>query len=75
MPKVTIVIMDTTGKQADLAKCLDSISKQTYSDYELLLVTSEESSLVVPPSVTQYELSEQVDLARTITLAKQHANG
>lgn len=56
MPKVTIVIMDTTGKQADLAKCLDSISKQTYSDYELLLVTSEESSLVVPPSVTQYEL-------------------
>lgn len=70
MPKVTIVIMDTTGKQADLAKCLDSISKQTYSDYELLLVTSEESSLVVPPSVTQYKLSGQVDLARTITLAK-----
>lgn len=75
MPKVTIVIMDTTGKQADLAKCLDSISKQTYSDYELLLVTSEESSLAVPPSVTQYELSGQVDLAKTITLAKQHANG
>lgn len=68
MPKISVIIPNYNGRQF-LETCLSSLTKQTYTDFEMILVDDASTDESLPFVRTYYPDAEIISLTKNVGFA------